>query len=114
MLRINAYATASTDSAAYIIGGIKTNSFSFRRVISTIAEYKNNLWRTIGNLNEPKYKLSAISHNGGYMVVGGVGYWTMTTEFWNFNATSSREINSFSSGDYYTPILFHVDSSFCV
>merc|ERR1712131_444098 len=36
--RIYRYATASTDSAAYIIGG------SGGRYVSTIAEYKNNKW----------------------------------------------------------------------
>ena len=65
MFRISNYATASTDSAAYIIGG-----YNGVRV-STIAEYKNNKWRKIGNLNEPKVYLSAIFNNGEYIVVGG-------------------------------------------
>ena len=65
MLRISRYATASTDSAAYIIGG-----YSYGKV-TTIAEYKNNKWRAIGNLNEPKDSLSAIFKNGEYIVVGG-------------------------------------------
>ena len=68
LLRIYRYATASTDTTAYIIGG-----YSEERV-STIAEYKNNKWRAIGNLNEPKYRLSAIFNNGEYIVVGGDGY----------------------------------------
>ena len=67
MLRISNYATASTDSAAYIIGG-RNGSWEY---VSTIAEYKNNKWRKIGNLNEPKSKLSAIFNNGEYIVVGG-------------------------------------------
>ena len=66
MLRISHYATASTDSAAYIIGG-----WNGRGAVSTIAEYKNNKWRKIGNLNEPKNDLSAIFNNGEYIVVGG-------------------------------------------
>ena len=66
LLRISHYATASTDSAAYIIGGYNGDD-----VVSTIAEYKNNKWRAIGNLNEPKDSLSAIFNNGEYIVVGG-------------------------------------------
>ena len=66
LLRISHYATASTDSAAYIIGGYKGDDY-----VSTIAEYKNNKWRAIGNLNEPKSSLSAIFNNGEYIVVGG-------------------------------------------
>ena len=69
MLRISSYATASTDSAAYVIGGY--NGFEN---VSTIAEYKNNKWRKIGELNEPKSALSAISYNGEYIVVGGSNY----------------------------------------
>ena len=66
MLRICAYATASTNIAAYIIGG-----YDGSKRVSTIAEFKNNNWRNIGNLNEPKNSLSAIFHNGEYMIVGG-------------------------------------------
>ena len=60
------YAAASTDSAAYIIGGYIT-----RVMVSTIAEYKNNSWQAIGNLNQPKESLSAISYRGEYIFVGG-------------------------------------------
>ena len=66
VLRISNYATASTDSAAYIIGG-----WSGSGTYSTIAEFKNNQWRKIGELNEPKAVTSAIFHNGEYMIVGG-------------------------------------------
>ena len=62
------YATASTDSAAYIIGG-----WSGHRV-STIAQYKNNKWLKIGDLNEKKNYLSAIFHNGENFIVGGSVY----------------------------------------
>ena len=66
ILRISYYATASTDSAAYIIGGyLRTES------VSTIAEYKNNIWRNIGDLKEPKSSMSSILYNGEYLLVGG-------------------------------------------
>ena len=63
MFRISNYATASTDSAAYIIGG---NGY-----VSTIAEYKNNKWRKFGDLTKGKAYSSAIFFNGEYIIVGG-------------------------------------------
>ena len=66
ILRIYRYATASTDSAAYIIGG-----WGYGDYISTIAQFKNNEWLKIGDLNEKKGLLSAIFHNGEYLIVGG-------------------------------------------
>ena len=67
ILRISYYATASTDSAAYIIGGYVKNDGR----VSTIAQYKNNKWLKIGDLKEEKYCLSAIFHDGEYFIVGG-------------------------------------------
>ena len=66
MFRISHYATASTDSAAYIIGGWNGDSR-----VSTIAEYKNNNWRKFGDLSKARYSSSAISFNGEYIIVGG-------------------------------------------
>ena len=65
MLRISNYATASTNTAAYIIGGFGS------KPVSTIAEFPNGQWRDTGNLNEPKSSLSSIFYGGQYMVVGG-------------------------------------------
>ena len=67
ILRIYGYATASTDSAAYIIGGYEYG-YGY---ISTIAQFKNNKWLKIGDLNEKKSDLSAIFHNGECFIVGG-------------------------------------------
>ena len=61
ILRIYWYATASTDSAAYIIGGGGG---------STIAQFKNNQWLKIGDLNEKKSSSSALFHGGEYLIVG--------------------------------------------
>ena len=66
MLRISHFATASTNTATYIIGG-----FDGSKKVSTIAEYKNSQWRDSGSLNEPKSSLSAIFYDGEYMVLGG-------------------------------------------
>ena len=67
ILRIWGYATASTDSAAYIVGGY---SYKYGRV-SIIAQFKNNQWLKIGDLNENKYNLAAICQNGETFIVGG-------------------------------------------
>ena len=67
MFRIYSYATASTDSAAYIIGGYGDGS----GYVSTIAEYKNNKWRKFGDLTKKRYGSSAIFYNGEYIIVGG-------------------------------------------
>ena len=66
MFRISYYATASTDSAAYIIGG--SDGWKY---ISTIAEYKNNKWRKFGDLTKKRSRSSAIFFNGEYIIVGG-------------------------------------------
>ena len=67
MFRISGYATASTDSAAYIIGGIDGDWNS----VSTIAEYKNNKWKKFGDLTKTRWSSSAIFFNGEYIIVGG-------------------------------------------
>ena len=71
IFRISDYATASTDSAAYILGGWIGTDIADHWKTSIIAEYKNNEWRNVGNLNEIKSSHSAIFHNGEYFIVGG-------------------------------------------
>ena len=70
MFRIWNYATASTDSAAYIIGG--DSSYGWRiKYVSTIAEYKNNKWTKFGDLTKKRSYSSAIFYNGEYIIIGG-------------------------------------------
>ena len=77
ILRIYHYATASTDSAAYIIGGsyslLPYDYFDddYDGSVSIIAQFKNNKWLKIGYLNEKKNSLSAIFHDGENLIVGG-------------------------------------------
>ena len=66
IFRIAQYATASTDTTTFILGGRSDDG-----TISTIAEYKNNEWSKTGDLNGAKSSLSAILHNEEYLVVGG-------------------------------------------
>ena len=70
MLSITNYGTASTDSAAYILGGISISKRTVERT-STIAQFQDNEWRKIGDLKEAKSDSSAIFHNGEYLIIGG-------------------------------------------
>ena len=62
------YATASTSESVLIIGGDTGTSYT-----STIAEYKDGIWKNIGNLMQARYGHGAISDTSGSitMVVGG-------------------------------------------
>ena len=74
--RVALYATASTTSAAYIIGGAvreigdSTADWASRRT-SRIMEYKNGEWRTIGRLDSFRRSASSISNGDDTMVIGG-------------------------------------------
>ena len=65
--RISYYSAASSPDAAYIIGGYHVDSYS------TIAEFKNNQWRKLGDLTQGRYYHGSISVGSRTMVVGG---WT--------------------------------------
>ena len=66
IIRIYNYATASTDTAAYILGG---GQYGYH--FDTIAQFQNNEWLKVGNLKEKKYFMSAISNAGEYLIIGG-------------------------------------------
>jgi len=68
-LRISNYGTASTDLAAYILGGYYYDGNHKRT--STIAKFQNNEWQKIGDLKEVKSDTSAIFHDGEYLIIGG-------------------------------------------
>ena len=67
MLSIYGYATASTDIAAYILGGHDDND----NAVSTIAEYRNDKWTKYGDLRSKRYRASAIFLNGEHLIIGG-------------------------------------------
>ena len=71
ILRISNYGTTSTDSAAYLLGGYYY--LEGHKRTSTIAQFQNNEWQKIGDLNEIKSDSSAILHDGEYLIVGGDG-----------------------------------------
>ena len=64
--RVHYYSTASTDEAAYIIGGTQGSSNS-----QTIAEFKNEKWRKLGDLTQGRAVPGTISIGHRTMVVGG-------------------------------------------
>ena len=82
MFRIYNYATASSKSTVYIIGGIgeeyKSNDpfdrygyDDYHGDITTIAEFKNNKWTKIGNLRQKRRGASALFLNGELIIAGG-------------------------------------------
>ena len=64
--QIFAYSTAATDEAAYIIGGSAGSNY-----FTTIAEFKNDRWRKLGDLTQGRYRHGSISIGQKTMVVGG-------------------------------------------
>ena len=60
------YSTAATDDAAYIIGGNQETGYS-----PTIAEFKNDHWRKLGDLAQGRSGHGSISIGQQTMIVGG-------------------------------------------
>ena len=67
MFSIYQYSTASTASAAYIIGGYYSGPQT------TIAEYKNGQWRKYGDLAVRRHFHSTLFHDGEHIIIGGSG-----------------------------------------
>ena len=67
LFRIAKYATISTEESVYIIGGyISESDYS-----SVVAEYKNDEWFNIGNLQQARSSHGAITSGSWTMVIGG-------------------------------------------
>ena len=62
------YSTAATDEAAYIIGGYQGSNSNYS---PTIAEFKNDKWRKLGDLTQGRRYHGSISIGHLTMVVGG-------------------------------------------
>ena len=65
---ISDYATTHTEDSVYIIGGW-TGSLPSR--ISTIAQYKDDIWTIAGNLKQARWKHGAITVKGKTIIIGG-------------------------------------------
>ena len=67
MFRIFCYSTASTETAAYFIGGEDVGGHYF----STIAEFKDDEWRKVGDLAKARSSPSSISIGDETVILGG-------------------------------------------
>ena len=67
------YSTAATDEAAYIIGGYQGNG-GYYSYSPTIAEFKNDQWRKLGDLKTGRDRHGSISIGHQTMIVGGYTY----------------------------------------
>ena len=60
---ISRYSTTQTLDAVYIIGGAYTKDI--------VAEFKNDQWRRLANLNQGRYGHGSITIGGETMIIGG-------------------------------------------
>ena len=65
--RISQYATTSTEKSIYIIGGWTNDPTN----TPIIAEYKNDEWHNVGNLEQSRNAHGAITSGLSTMVIGG-------------------------------------------
>ena len=64
---ISVYSTTHTSDAVYIIGGRHTKDI--------VAEFKDDQWRRLANLNQGRQAHSSITVEGQTMIIGGVLNW---------------------------------------
>ena len=64
--KITKYAVASTNEAAFIIGG---DNYSGQ--LDIIAKYSDHIWSLFGKLQTPRSSLVAITSGGLTMLIGG-------------------------------------------
>ena len=64
------YATTHTETSVYIIGGWTGDSYTGSRT-TVIAEFKNEEWSVVGNLNQSRHVHGAIATGSLSMVIGG-------------------------------------------
>jgi len=60
---ISAYSTTQTSDAVYIIGGFYTKDI--------VAEFKNDQWRQLADLNQGRFSHGSITIGGQTMIIGG-------------------------------------------
>ena len=110
LIGISFYSATQTSDAVYVIGGRFTNSI--------VAEFKNDQWRRLGFLNQPREGHGSITVDGQTMIIGGVeydNYSPMVTEIWELengiNKISEPSLPFFPH--YYGMALYIVDKDFC-
>ena len=68
---ISRYSTTQTSDAVYIIGGRYTRDI--------VAEFKNDQWRRLANLNQGRDGHGSITIGGQTMIIGGFIDWNAPT-----------------------------------
>ena len=66
LLRISLFATVSSESTVFIIGG-----WSEHGHMSVIASFKDDNWSEAGHLQIKRYSHTAIKYNNKIMIIGG-------------------------------------------
>ena len=62
------YSVASTNEAAFVIGG---HAGSNSDVMDVIAQFKDNAWSLYGNLQKPRENHASITSGDMTMIIGG-------------------------------------------
>ena len=116
--RIGMYATTSTDSSVFIIGG-----FSGSSVLSTVAEYKNGEWKKIGDLTQPRASSVAFNVGSSIKIMGGLYSpgtpagsltWQSTnTEIMDMTSGDSQLVEPILSYNWFMFGMFRVESEYC-
>ena len=60
------YSVASTNEAAFVIGG-----WTGSRISDVIAQFKDNAWSLYGNLQKPRENHASITSGDMTMIIGG-------------------------------------------
>jgi len=111
---ISAYATASTATAAYIIGGKEHAIGVGDKPVKTFAKYENDVWTNIGGpnngLSAARYGHNAIWLDDEVFIIGG--HQTKNTEKWSQGLGLVALDHQMTDYEYY-PELFIVPETFC-
>ena len=101
------YSVASTNQAAFFIGGYRAHATHS----SVIAKYENDEWSLHGNLKQRRWGHGSIISGAEILVFGGVTYDnSVVTEVWDLNGksrivdpTPENEFYAFGMGIYLVP-----------
>ena len=64
--KISGYSVASTNDAAFLIGGWTGSS-----ALDVIAQFKDNAWSLYGNLQKPRNSHASITSGDMTIIIGG-------------------------------------------
>ena len=107
---ISIYSTTQTSDAVYISGGRYTRDI--------VAEFNNDRWRRLTNLNQGRHSHGSITIGGETMIIGGFfydQYSSLVTEVWDLKNGTNKIIEPRLPDDRYVYgiALYVVDKDFC-